>query len=191
MLALSQALMREKDFAQLINRIDGGGCPLVYSGLGSIHKSHAAAAIRRITGRPVFVVCADESDAEHMRADMAVFCQEEVFRLGGREFSFYNVDSVSRDAEHERIRIFNAMATDKAGIVVASAEALLTRTMPREKLINSAFSLKCGDEISIEQLVEKLLACGYKHCDQVEGMGQFAIRGGIADFYSPAFAHPE
>ena len=109
----------------------------------------------------MFVVCADEGDAEHMRADMAVLCQEEVFRLGSREFSFYNVDSVSRDAEHERIRVFNAMATDKAGIVVATAEALLTRTMPKEKLINSAFSIKCGDEISIEQLVEKLLACGY------------------------------
>ena len=190
MLALSQALMREKDFAQLINRIDGGGCPLVYSGLSAIHKAHAAAAIRRITGRPVFLVCADEGEAENMRADMTVFCEEEVYRLSSRDFSFYNVDSVSRDAEHERIKVFNALASEKAGIVVATAEALLTRTMPKDKLLGSVYSIKCGDEISIEQLVEKLLACGYKHCDQVEGMGQFAVRGGIVDFYSPAFAHP-
>ncbi len=190
MLALSQALMREKDFAQLINRIDGGGCPLVYSGLSAIHKAHAAAAIRRITGRPVFMICADEADAEHMRSDMAVLCEEEVFRLGGREFSFYNVDSVSRDAEHERLRVFSAMAAGRAGIVVATAEAMLTRTMPKDKLTGSVFTIKCGDEISIDQLVEKLLSCGYKHCDQVEGMGQFAVRGGITDFYSPAFTHP-
>ena len=190
MLALSQALMREKDFAQLINRIDGGGCPLVYSGLSAIHKAHAAAAVRRITGRPVFIVCSDESEAEHMRSDMAIFSEEDVFRLGSRDFSFYNVDSVSRDAEHERIKVFSAMAAEKAGIVVATAEALLTRTMPKDKLMSSVYSIKCGDEISIEQLVEKLLACGYKHCDQVEGMGQFAVRGGIVDFYSPAFAHP-
>ena len=66
MIALSHALKREKDFTQLINRIDGGGCPVVYSGLSGIHKAHAAAAIRRITGRPVFLVCADEAEADRM-----------------------------------------------------------------------------------------------------------------------------
>lgn len=142
MIALSKALTREKDFSQLINRIDGGGCPLVYSGLSSIHKAHTAAAVRRITGRPVFVICADESEAENMRADIAVFCQEEVFRLSGREFSFYNVDSVSREAEHERIRVLNRLAEYRAGIVVSTAEALLSRTMPKEKLRAAAKSIR-------------------------------------------------
>ena len=190
MIALSRALTREKDFNQLINRIDGGGCPLVYSGLSGIHKAHAAAAIRRITGRPVFLICADESETENMRLDISVFSQEEVLKLSGREFSFYNVDGVSRDAEHDRLRILSAMAAEKSGIVVATAEALLTRTIPKDKLISAAFSIKCGDEISIEQLVAQLISCSYKHCDQVEGMGQFAVRGGIVDFYSPAFAQP-
>ncbi len=190
MFALSQALLKEKDFAQLINRIDGGGCPLVYSGLSGIHKAHAAAAIRRITARPVFLICADESEAESMRADLSVLCEEDILRLSGREFSFYNVDSVSREAEHERIRVLSRMAEGYAGIVVATAEALLTRTIPKENLRSAAAVIKCGDELSIDGLVSMLISCGYKNCDQVEGMGQFAVRGGIVDFYSPAFAQP-
>jgi transcription-repair coupling factor (superfamily II helicase) len=70
MIALTRALKQEKDFTELLSRIDYGGCPLVYSGLGSIHKAHAAAAVRRLTGRPVIVICPDELEAERMRGDI-------------------------------------------------------------------------------------------------------------------------
>ena len=46
MLGLTRALKGEKDFQELLQRLEYGGCPLVYSGLGSIHAAHAAAAIR-------------------------------------------------------------------------------------------------------------------------------------------------
>ena len=51
MLGLTRALLEEKDFRELLSRIDYGGCPLVYSGLERIHAAHAAAAVRRETGR--------------------------------------------------------------------------------------------------------------------------------------------
>ena len=190
MISLSRALLAEQDFSQLINRIDGGGCPVVYSGLGGIHKAHVAAAIRRITSRPVFVICADEAEAEKLRADISVLCQEEVFRLMRRELSFYNVDSVSREAEHERIRVLSMLSCGTAGVVVATVEGMLTRTIPKAVFQTSSLTLHCSDEPGISSLCEKLLACGYRRCDQVEGTGQFAVRGGIVDFYSPSFSFP-
>ena len=45
MLGLTRALRGEKDFSELLQRLEYGGCPLVYSGLGSIHAAHAAAAM--------------------------------------------------------------------------------------------------------------------------------------------------
>ena len=190
MLALTRALMLEGDFKQLINRIDGGGCPLVYSGLSDVHKAHAAAAIRRVTTRPLWLVCSDEAEAERLRADLAVLCEEEALRLTAREFNFYDVSGVSRDAEHERLRVLHGVMAGTAGIVVSTAEALLQRTLPPEQLQEASLELRLGDELGPEKLVNSLLACGYQRCDQVEGMGQFAARGGIVDFFSPAFASP-
>ncbi len=190
MLALAKAFTLESDFKQLINRIDGGGCPLVYSGLSEVHKAHAAAAIRRITGRPVCLVCADEAEAERQRADLAALCEEEALRLTAREFNFYDVSGVSRDAEHERMRVFHGLAAGTAGVVVATAEALLQRTLPPAVLERASVALRLGQELAPEALVASLLACGYSRADQVEGMGQFAVRGGIVDFFSPAFPNP-
>ena len=42
------------------------------------------------------------------------------------------------------------------------------------------------EESDIDELIEKLNSAGYSRCPMVEGPGQYAIRGGILDIYSPA-----
>ena len=41
-----------------------------------------------------------------------------------------------------------------------------------------------------QALLERLTASGYSRCAMVEGPGQYAIRGGIVDIFSPAEDHP-
>jgi transcription-repair coupling factor (superfamily II helicase) len=45
--------------------------------------------------------------------------------------------------------------------------------------------LYIGESISLEEMKEYFVAAGYERIDMVEGKGQFSIRGGIIDFYSP------
>ncbi len=190
MLALSGALLKDKDFEQLVGRIDQGGCPALFSGLGSIHKAHLISALRRITGRPIFVLCGDELEADRMKEDLAGFSQEDVFRLIAREFTFYDAESVSRQAEQERIRTLYAMQRNRAGFVVATVDGVMQRTMPTQVFSEASLVIKLGQRISPEVLVTHLISCGYKRAEQVEGTGQFARRGGILDFFTPAFENP-
>ena len=190
MLGLTRALRGEKDFAELLQRLEYGGCPLVYSGLGSIHAAHAAAAIRKETGRPLLVICPDELEAERFRADLAAFSQEEVQTLFAREFTFFRADSVSREGEHARLRTFRRLLEGTSPLLVATPDGLMQRTLPPKRLEGVSFSLQVGDRAELGLLAEKLTLCGYKRCDAVEGMGQFAIRGGILDFFSPAYGQP-
>ena len=37
----------------------------------------------------------------------------------------------------------------------------------------------------MEDLIAVLVASGYTRCDMVEGVGQFSVRGGILDLFSP------
>jgi transcription-repair coupling factor (superfamily II helicase) len=190
MLGLTRALRGEKDFIELLQRMEYGGCPLVYSGLGGIHAAHAAAAIRRETGRPLLVICPDELEAERFRADLAAFSQEEALTLYAREFTFFRADSVSREGEHARLKAFRRLREGTAPLLVATPDGLMQRTLPPQRLEGVSFTLRVGDRAELGLLADKLTLCGYKRCDAVEGMGQFAIRGGILDFFSPAYAQP-
>ena len=190
MLGLTLALRGEKDFAELLQRIEYGGCPLVYSGLQSIHAAHAAAAVRKETGRPLLVICPDELEAERFRTDLAAFSEEEVQTLFAREFTFFRADSVSREGEHARLKVFRRLLEGTAPLVVATPDGLMQRTLPPKRLEVVSFRLQVGDRSEPGLLAEKLTLCGYKRSDAVEGVGQFAVRGGILDFFSPAYSQP-
>ena len=58
-------------------------------------------------------------------------------------------------------------------------------TVPPETLDANSFTLKPGDTMPVEALTEKLLRAGFARASQVEGPGQFAVRGGILDIFPP------
>jgi transcription-repair coupling factor (superfamily II helicase) len=64
------------------------------------------------------------------------------------------------------------------------------RTMPRDVLLRAAFSLEIGREYFLEDLLQRLNDSGYSRCSMVEGPGQYALRGGILDVFSPAADFP-
>ena len=190
MKALSSALKTSPVFTELINRIDGGGCPIVISGVEAVHASHLAAAVRVCAGVPVVVVCPDELSCERMSANLSSLAEESSVRLTAREFTFYNAESVSRQLEHERLRALAALALGKAPLCVATPDALMQRCAPKQVLLDRVAEIRSGEELSPDALCELLVSAGYKRSDQVEGAGQFARRGGIIDFYSPAEQNP-
>jgi transcription-repair coupling factor (superfamily II helicase) len=82
------------------------------------------------------------------------------------------------------------MAAEDVGLVVATVEGLVQRTMPPSVLKSSALLLRVGCDYVLDDVAHRLVTAGYARCDQVEGPGQFALRGGILDVYSPAMEYP-
>ena len=75
-------------------------------------------------------------------------------------------------------------------MVVATADGLMARTLPPETLRSLAITLEVGGQAELGALAEQLLSAGYTRCEQVEGVGQFALRGGILDVFSPLMDQP-
>ena len=187
---LTDLLSSVPEFNSLLAAIDGGACPLAFSGLSAVHRAHFAAGVRAAAGRSVVVICADEAEAERMARDLAACCGERVYSLSAREFTFHNAAVVSRQWEHRRLSVLRALAAGEAGVLVCTVESLLQRTMPKTLLTQAAQCIRLGEEYNLNELAETLTAAGYARCEQVEGVGQFALRGGILDFFSPAQAGP-
>ena len=66
----------------------------------------------------------------------------------------------------------------------------MQRTMEPEVLERCCVTLEAGKSHDLNDLTETLTAAGYTRCDQVEGPGQFALRGGILDVFSPGMDRP-
>ena len=187
---LLSALSSLPEFHQLLSALDNGLSPVAVSGLSPIHRAYFAAALRAQTGRPVALLCADDAECQRMASDLRALTGEGILTLPSREFTFHNAAVVSRQWEHRRLRALWALSQGKVSFLVAPAEALIQRTMPRELLLQASHTLHMGERCDLNSLAEALTAAGYTRCDQVEGVGQFALRGGILDFFSPAHSQP-
>ena len=187
---LLSALNDIPEYRSLLAAIDNGACPAAFSGLSAVHRAHFAAGIRQELGRPVVVVCADEGEAERMARDLAALSGEAVRTLSAREFTFHNAAVVSRQYEHRRLSTLRALAAGECPLLVCTVESILQRTIPKTLLTQAAQVLRMGERHDLGELAGTLAAAGYTRCEQVEGVGQFALRGGILDFFSPAHPKP-
>ena len=176
--------------APMLRALDAGQSPVLVSGIGAASRAHMAAALRKNLDAPLFVICPDDSAAEVFQRDLEALLNEPVTLLLSREFTFYSADSASRSAEQKRLAALDTLAREAAPVTVCTAAALLQRSIPRSKLLDAAFDLTDGQEISIEAVEKSLLSCGYVHRLEVDGPGQYSRRGGILDVFSPALSNP-
>ena len=186
---LTRSIVKEESVQRVLSAIEAGRCPALLSGAGALPRAHAAAALYLETGRPLVAVCADEAEAGKMADDLAALTGTVVNRLFGRDFVFYNAEGVSRDGERTRISTLHSML-EGSPVTVATPDGLMIRTLPPETLRTLTARLKVGGAQDPQALCETLVRAGFERTEQVEGAGQFALRGGILDVYSPAYDYP-
>lgn len=83
------------------------------------------------------------------------------------------------------MKALKALRTGEPVIVVAPVSAALKRIAPHEIFEEKVIKLAMGEEADLEKLRESLTAMGYEYAEMVESQGQFSIRGGIIDIFTP------
>ena len=75
-------------------------------------------------------------------------------------------------------------------IVITTSAALMQRVMPAHILTQQGFAIKKGDQLNLAVMREFLASSGYRSASQVVESGEFAVRGGIIDFFPPGHEDP-
>ncbi len=75
-------------------------------------------------------------------------------------------------------------------VIVTSARALMTRTLPRRDFLKASKLLKTGQSIPPGSLLEAWVSIGYQPADTVLEPGQFSHRGGLLDIWPQSEPHP-
>lgn len=141
-------------FREIRQKLADGVTPMLVTGLSQIHKVHFAWAL---ADGSRLVIVPDEPEAARMTEDLNRFYGEEKAVLfPSREFSFRDVEGVSREYEFARLRALESLAWGEELVVVASAEAALQRTIPPETLRQHCTTLTAGQAISPEEVIAHL-----------------------------------
>ena len=183
-------LQKIPEVAELIRRVETGGCPAAASGLQPVQRACVGAAVALGTGRPAVFVCGDEREGRTLCADLKALLGRPPVLLLGREWQLRPGAVGSREWERRRLAALYALARGEAPVTVATADALLARTAPPDLLAKQSMTLEIGQRVDLGTLAQQLVSAGYTRCQQVEGVGQFALRGGILDVFSPLMDQP-
>ncbi len=186
---LLTALRRLPAYQQLLSAAEAGKTAAL-SGAGLIARSHVLASLARDCPRPLVVVCQDDTAAGRLQAELAAFLGAAPPVLPTRELTLYDAAVASRGWEQKRLRQLYDLAAGRTTLLIASLEALSLRTMPRAVLAAATVTLRPGAAWDLKDLTARLESAGYARASLVEGPGQFALRGGILDVFSPAYDRP-
>lgn len=187
---LLTALGAIPETAALLESIPHGDCPAAVTGLAGIHRVQLAATLARATARPLVFVCADEAEANRAAGDLAVLLGEAPLTLFARELFVKAGTVISRQWERNRIATLYELTRQVTAPLVCTAEGLLQKTSSAERMASCVLTLTVGERYELADLLHRLVSAGYSRCDQVEGVGQFALRGGILDVFSPLMENP-
>lgn len=144
-----------------------------------------------INNLPHLVVVGNSSDANRFAQTLSSFdSTRHVHILSGFDENPFSHLYPKNQLIAERINFLYQAQHAKAGdIFVAPITALLQKTLPFNELRNHSYIWSKGSELpnDINQLLNDL---GYIASPLIEDIGQFSIRGGILDIFSPAHQNP-
>jgi len=177
------------EYRSLLECVSRGESAAV-TGIGQVCRSHMIAGLADATSAPVVIVCQDDLAAKKLQEELQAFLSLNIPILPRRELTLYDTAVVSRAWEQKRLRQLYDLSRGQTRLQILTWDALSQRTIPPAVLMNAAFRLEAGKEYALDNLIARLTASGYSRCTMVEGPGQFALRGGILDVFSPAEDRP-
>ncbi len=185
---LSSVLSRNEAFNTILKAV-APNAPVCAAGLTEIHKSILINSLCRSLNVRALVVSSDEQKAQTMCNDLCAMGVRALF-YPSRDFIFREISGKSRDYEHQRLNVLYKMLRSEYDVVISCLDAASQYTVPPERLRDSVLEIEEGMELSTERCVRALTLLGYQRFDQVDGKGQFSLRGGILDFFMPDSDNP-
>jgi transcription-repair coupling factor (superfamily II helicase) len=190
-------LAHSPGFQGLVSRLSAAAEPSVLrlSGLTPTAKAVYAALLFRETRRSQVLITDGNKQAEALYPLLRTFCN--LLDAGTAPLLLPALDvlpgqGLTPHAEilADRAAALDRLAHGKAEIVVIPIAAALTRLEAPSYYRQLTLTLKVHEEIALDDLAAHLESIGYERRDPVEGAGEYSIRGGIMDVFSPDQEQP-
>ena len=170
-------------YNKLIDSVEDKLSPVALHGLSGESISHISYALNENLKRQTLILTYDDLRAKAIFEDLKFFDSKNTEFFPSRDIVFYDMDAFSHDIQNQRLKVLERLSRGENLIVVASVRSIINKVMSCEKMKAHTTSLEFGQIVDFKSLAESLSEKGYERVEMLEGKGQFAIRGGILDFF--------
>ncbi len=169
------------EFEELNRDLNRGKGPVQVSGCMDSQKVH----LMQEAGETLpwkLVVTYEETRAREIYDDFRCF-GDRVWLYPAKDLLFYSADIHGNLMTRQRIQVFRHLVEDDGGVVITTVDGLMDHLLPLSVLTDHVLFAEQGQTLDVEEWKKKLVELGYERMAQVDGMGQFSIRGGIIDIF--------
>jgi transcription-repair coupling factor (superfamily II helicase) len=189
-------LGKHPSFQDAVRRVTAGENASL-SGLSTIAKALYSVLLWQTTSRPLIIVVDGNREAESLSELVHTY-----FKLLAAEdrlepqllpaLDVLPLQNLSPHAEICEQRAFGlwSLATQRVPITILPVASALLRIEPAEFYRQLALKLRVGDELPLEEVISHLESIGYQRREPVEMVGEYSVRGGILDVFSPESPRP-
>lgn len=177
-----ELLYGSAEFDNIISQADKNMYPIHVTGPAESVKAHFVMSFLNAVGRKGFLITYSEMQAKKLYDDIMFFDKDSAVILPESDMLLFKTEAAGNEAEEKRMKALIEIFDKK--IVIMSIMSLLQYVVSKKDLELLGFEASVGDELPMEELINRLLKMGYTRLDVAENPGQFAVRGGIVDVYT-------
>jgi transcription-repair coupling factor (superfamily II helicase) len=189
-------LGRHSSFQDALRRLSGGNNAGL-SGLTTTAKALYSVLLWQTTGKPLIIVVDGSKQAESLFDAV-----QTLFGLLAADdrntpqllpaldvLPMQNLSPHAEISEQRAIGLWS-LATQRSPITILPVSSALLRTEPSSYYRQLALKLKVGEDLPLDEVILHLQSIGYERREPVEMVGEYSLRGGILDVFSPESDKP-
>src|SRR5688572_17136586 len=184
-------MVRQPQFPELLHNLPEPAQQLRIEGLpGAAPALLAAALADALPQRMWVLVTPGPNEADAAESDLqSILGEASVVLYPQRETLPYEAAEHHVEVSGLRVEALEALLAGRVRILVTTARALQELAEIPTELADLRLTLSVGQEVRLHELAERLEAMGFSRSPLVEGVGEYALRGGILDLFG--FGAPE
>lgn len=186
-------LFSSEAFKSLLNDLkDNNVNNIRLTGVFGSSSAHLACSIlynKEYKGKKLVYVASNELAARDIFNDCCYFNrlfggeENEILRLNPTEYMLYDVEARNTDASGSRVETLFRLLEGKWKILIVSPGSLM-QWLPNPALLRkNRIDIRVGENYEIQSLADSFTGTGYLRVSQVDGRGQFSVRGDIVDIF--------
>ena len=178
-------------FRRLADKLEGA---TLLEGLHEPDSAFVFSALYRKSPGFYLWLCLDNRQAERVAANLRFFMAEEgrdkVLVIPGSETDPYRGLSPHPAIASKRVTALWKLLNGYQGFIVAPLASMATRMPSPANFLSHCIHLELGRFLPLDHVIKKLVQAGYVRQDPVREVGDYSVRGGILDVFSPAQKNP-
>lgn len=181
MRALQEPFQKLDIYRQINEWLAQRECPVNIIGPEGTDRAFLMNGLTEQTGTRL-VITYDEQRLNQLYEDLR-FYYKNVCIYPSKDILFYSADIHGNSISRRRMDIYKKLIHHEDCTILLTFDALLEKIPALSYLKNSVLTIKTADDLDVEDLKTRLVEFGYEKTDNIDGVGQFAIRGGIIDIF--------